>query len=172
VLGIDPGLAVCGYGVLEAEDPPMAPRLVACGAIRPRGRGPARLAALYEAVRGLVQEHAPGVAAVERIYHNRNVRTAGAVAEARGVVLLALVQAGLPVAEYTPTEVKLAVTGFGAAQKGQVQTLVAARLGLEAPPRPDDAADAVAVALCHLQGEALRSRLADLGVGEGRGAVP
>jgi crossover junction endodeoxyribonuclease RuvC len=161
VLGIDPGIATCGYAVVD--EPVLQgrePMLTACGALRPSAAGAARLAQLFEAVRGVLAEHRPDAAAVERLYHNRNVRTASQVAEARGVILLALVQAGLPVAEYTPTEVKLAVTGYGAADKQQVRRLVAARLHLPRPPRPDDAADAVGLCLCHLQGQGMRRLLA------------
>ena len=161
VLGIDPGIATCGYAVVDRPPAPgREPVLAACGALRPEGTGPLRLAALFDGIRGLIRAHAPDATAVERLYHNRNVRTATEVGQARGVILLALVQAGLPVTEYTPTEVKLAVTGFGGADKAQMRRVVAARLRLLRPPRPDDAADAVGLCLCHFQGEAMRRLVA------------
>ena len=168
VLGIDPGIATCGYGVLERCGVAGTVRVVAYGAVRPKGPGdPRRLAALYEAIRTLLQRHTPDAAAVERLYHTRNVSTATSVGQARGVVLLALAQAGLEVGEYTPTEVKLAVAGYGGAEKAQMQAMVAAQLHLADPPRPDDAADALGVGLCHLLGEGLRRSLATAGAGRG-----
>jgi len=165
VLGIDPGIATCGYGLIEAPDGGRArPAVVEFGAVRPRGPGdPARLADLYAAVCRLLDTYRPDTAAVERLYHNRNVSTAAAVGQARGVILLALARAGLPIGEYTPTEVKLAVAGYGGADKRQMQAMVAVQLGLAEPPRPDDAADALGLCLCHLLGQGLQARLASAG---------
>lgn len=156
VLGIDPGIATCGYGVVDQPGAGREAVLVACGALRPPGAGSARLVALFEGIRQLIVAYGPEASAVERLYHNRNVRTAADVGQARGVILLALAQAQVAVAEYTPTEVKLSVAGFGGAGKAQVKAMVAARLHLTSPPRPDDAADALGLCLCHLQGEGLR----------------
>lgn len=166
VLGIDPGLVACGYGVLDVGAAPGGagvPAICASGALCPVGEGAARLVELHRGVTALVRAHAPDAAAVELLYHNRNVRTAAAVGQARGVVLLALAQAGVPVAEYTPTEVKLAVTGYGGASKQQVRAMVQVRLRLSRPPSSHHAADALGLCLCHLQGEALRRRLAARG---------
>ncbi len=158
VLGIDPGIATCGYGVIEAADGEW--RLVVAGAIRPTQRGAARLQELYKAMRAILAAHRPNAAAVELLYHNRNVKTAADVGQARGVAMLALVQAGIDIAEYTPTQMKLAITGNGAADKGQVQRLVAMRLRLAYPPQPDDAADALGLCLCYVQAIGLRQRVA------------
>lgn len=149
VLGIDPGLTRTGYGLVRARPP----RPVAVGVIRTRPRRPSaeRLAELHRDLVALLAEHRPDVMAIERIFTNRNLQTALAVVRASGVALLAAAQAGIPVVEYPPTTVKLAVTGDGRATKAMVAEMVTRRLHLAAPPRPADAADALAVALCHLQ---------------------
>ncbi len=176
VLGIDPGIATCGYGLIDAEDGGRGrPQVLVYGALRPRMTGDAaRLCVLYAEICRLIDAHRPDAAAVERLYHTRNVSTAASVGLARGVILLALAHAGLPFGEYTPTEVKLAVAGYGGADKRQMQTMVAAQLGLADPPRPDDAADALGLCLCHLCGEGLRVRLAAVRqplLAEGRGRL-
>lgn len=150
VLGIDPGTAITGYGVVEEVQGDT--RSVAFGVIRtPAGQPlPSRLQSIYRAVRELALEWEPGAAAVEELFFSSNVRTAMSVGHARGVVLLALAEAGLQVAEYTPSAVKRAVTGYGNADKVQMQEMVRLLLGLSDVPRPDDAADALAVAICHL----------------------
>ena len=150
VLGIDPGLTRTGYGLVRRGRPP---RTAAVGVIRTdRDRSTAeRLAELHHDLSVLLVEYEPDVMAIERIFTNRNLRTALAVVRASGVALLAAAQAGIPVVEYPPTTVKLAVTGDGNATKAMVAEMVVRRLGLQAPPRPADAADALAVALCHLQ---------------------
>ena len=161
VLGIDPGIATCGYAIVDQRPGSQRPVAVAFGAIRPRGPGDLkRLVELHQVVTRLIGEHGPAAAVVERLYHNRNVRTAAAVGQARGVVLLALAQAGLVVDEATPTEMKLVVAGYGAADKRQVGAMVAAQFGLSRPPAPDDAADALGLCLWWLQGQGLRARLA------------
>jgi crossover junction endodeoxyribonuclease RuvC len=149
-IGIDPGTATTGYGVVEevrGELKPLAFGVVKTPADQPL---PARLQLIYRAVTELVAEWEPAVAAVEELFFSRNVRTAMSVGQARGVTLLALVDAGLTVAEYTPLAVKQAVTGYGSADKAQMQEMVKLLLGLAEVPRPDDAADALAVAICHL----------------------
>lgn len=152
ILGLDPGLAMTGYAVLEGT-PGDTPRLLAIGVLRtPAGEAlPRRLEQLYTQLGELLARWQPQEAAVERLFFQRNVRTALQVGQARGVILLALGQQGIPVAEYTPTTVKQTLTGYGQAPKGQIQRLLQSLLALEAPPRPDDAADALAVALCHWQ---------------------
>ncbi|MDA8292245.1 MAG: crossover junction endodeoxyribonuclease RuvC [Actinomycetota bacterium] len=150
VLGIDPGLSRCGYGCVEH----------ARGAQRARAAGvlttdraaplPERLATLRRDLHELVAEHRPDVVVVERVFFQTNARTAMSVGQASGLALLTAAEAGCAVAEYSSNEVKLSVTGYGAASKSQVQRMVAALLGLAEVPRPPDAADALALALCHL----------------------
>jgi crossover junction endodeoxyribonuclease RuvC len=149
VLGVDPGTATTGYGLVESDNGALSLR--ACGAIiTPAGRPlPERLVVLYQELSRLIAQHQPDAVAVEELFFQKNARTALAVGQARGVVLLAAAQAGLPVHEYTPLQVKDAVVGYGKASKDQVQQMVALLLGLATPPQPDDAADAVAVAICH-----------------------
>jgi crossover junction endodeoxyribonuclease RuvC len=150
VIGIDPGIATTGYGLVqEAQDGSL--HLVAYGVIEtPAGLPlPQRLLLLHNQLSALLLLHNPAGGAVEKLFFQRNVRTAMTVGQARGVALLALAQAGLPVAEYTPLEVKQAVVGYGGADKNQVQQMVRALLQLDDIPRPDDAADALAVAICH-----------------------
>ena len=153
VLGIDPGTATVGYGVVERTGQPgRAARLVECGVFRtgPRDPLPARLAAIHRALAELLARHRPDVLAVEDIFYAANVRTTVVLGHARGVILLAGAQAGVLVAEYSPALVKKTVVGRGAALKPQVGYMVAKLLQLAAPPAPADAADAVAVALTHL----------------------
>jgi crossover junction endodeoxyribonuclease RuvC len=151
VLGIDPGLTATGYGIIEAASG--RERAVVAGAIRtdPAQTVAQRLLELERDLTELVAEHSIESAGVERVFVNRNLQTAMSVARASGVVLLILARAGIPVVEYTPSGVKMALTGNGRAPKEQMQRVVAMRLGLAAPPAPADAADALAVALCHLQ---------------------
>jgi crossover junction endodeoxyribonuclease RuvC len=132
---------------------------VSYGVIRtvPADRLPVRLATLEAELRGLVDELRPAAVAVERVLFQTNVRTAMSVGQASGLALVVAARAGIPVVEYSPNEVKLAVTGYGAADKAQVQAMVTRMLCLEAPPRPPDAADALALALCHLWGAPLRA---------------
>ena len=149
-LGIDPGTAILGYGVVEGDDPP---GVVAYGVLRTANDEPMhrRLVRLYEGVRELIARYRPDVVAVEQLLFGRNVTTAIAVGQARGVVLLAAAQAGLALAEYTPAQVKEAVVGYGKADKGQIQEMVRILLKLATVPQPDDAADALAIAICHTQ---------------------
>jgi crossover junction endodeoxyribonuclease RuvC len=150
-----------GYAVLEG-DVPEELVIAECGVIAtPKdASGADRLAALAAALDGMLARHVPRAVAVERLFFNKNVRTAMAVSEARGVALLCAARAGVPVFEYTPHQVKLAVTGYGKADKKQVQQMLAVLLRLAAPIRQDDTADAVAVALCHAQGVAVANLLA------------
>ncbi|NOT08807.1 MAG: crossover junction endodeoxyribonuclease RuvC [Gemmatimonadales bacterium] len=153
VLGIDPGTATVGYGVVErAGTPARQARLLECGVIRTPAREPLplRLVAISEALTELIARHRPDVMAVEDIFYATNVRTTAVLGHARGVILLAGATAGVAIAEYAPALVKKTVVGRGAALKPQVGYMVAKLLQLEAPPTPADAADAVAVALTHL----------------------
>jgi crossover junction endodeoxyribonuclease RuvC len=149
-LGIDPGTAITGYGLVREEAGGMA--LIDCGVITtPAGQPlPARLQTIYQELSSLVARLQPAVAAVEELFFSRNVRTALSVGHARGVALLALADAGLPIYEYKPAEVKQAIAGYGGADKHQVQEMVRMLLNLDHVPQPDDAADAVAVAVCHI----------------------
>jgi len=151
VIGIDPGTAITGYGLITL-DGDGNPVLVAYGVIQTPAQQPMplRLRQLYRGLTEIIQLHRPERGAVEKLFFQRNVRTALTVGQARGVALLALAEAGLPVAEYTPLEVKQAVAGYGGADKKQVQYMVKALLNLDEIPQPDDAADALAVAICHL----------------------
>lgn len=157
VLGIDPGTANTGYGVVVAR----GPRLGALdgGTIGTPAGAPLerRLVEIHARVTALIAEHAPQAVAIEELYFGQNVRSALAVGQARGAVLLAAGQAGIPCFSYTPQQIKQAVCGSGAAAKDQVQRMVGALLALPEPPRPDHAADALAVAICHANGAPLRA---------------
>ncbi len=161
VLGIDPGLANTGYGVVQRR----ADGLVALdgGVIQTASSTPRerRLADIHAAVAGLLDEHEPAAVALEELYFGQNVRTAFAVGHARGVAMMAAGQRGLPCAGYTPQQVKGAVCGSGRADKEQVARMVAALLGLPEPPRADHASDALAVAICHVNCAPLSRALAE-----------
>lgn len=161
VLGIDPGVSRCGYGCVEGG-PGATPRVVAVGVLTtpPSEPLPARLAALDVDLRALVAEFRPAVVAVERVFFQVNARTAMSVGQASGLALVAAAQAGAEVVQYTPNEVKQAVAGYGSAPKEQVQRMVQTLLGLAEVPSPPDAADALALALCHLAMAPLRARVA------------
>jgi len=150
VLGIDPGLSATGYGVVESGHPPTA---VLAGVIRTDTEASmaVRLAELYIGLTQVVEDSRPDVVALETIFTNRNLQTAISVGRASGVALLVAAQAGLRVSEYVPTAIKSAITGDGAASKKQIQEMVARLLKLAEPPKPADAADALAIALCHLR---------------------
>jgi crossover junction endodeoxyribonuclease RuvC len=157
VLGIDPGTATTGYGLIRELD--HGPVLVTYGTVQtPAGMPmPQRLVMLYQELTQLIALHRPETGAVEKLFFQRNVSTAMTVGQARGVALLALAQAGLTVGEYNPKDVKQAVAGYGAADKHQMQGMVRAILNLPEIPRPDDAADALAVAICHLHSARLKA---------------
>lgn len=163
VLGIDPGLSRCGYGAVRRTA--SGPKAEAIGVIRtdPADELPSRLHELQVELRSLIEELRPDVVAVERVFFQTNVRTAMSVGQASGIAMVEAVAAGSAVVQYTPNEVKLAVAGHGAADKVQVQQMVQRLLGLAAPPRPADAADAAALALCHLAYAPARARVAAAG---------
>jgi crossover junction endodeoxyribonuclease RuvC len=148
VLGIDPGTARTGYGIVAREGSRLTPIDHGCLETIADRPLPARLLLIHEGIEDLIATHRPEAVAVERLFFNKNVQTAFAVGQARGVILLAAAQHALPVFEYGPHEVKMAVTGYGRAEKAQVQKMVQALLGLAELPRPDDAADALAIAIC------------------------
>lgn len=151
VLGVDPGTAVVGYGVVEATLGHAA-RLAECGILQTQRRDPLprRLALIYEGMEALFARHRPDALALESAFYGRNVRTTMVLSHGRGVILLAAEQAGVPVSEYAPALIKKTVVGRGAALKPQVGYMVAQLLHLASPPTPDDAADGVAVALTHV----------------------
>lgn len=161
VLGIDPGLTRCGYAVLDGRGPGAAVA-VALGVIRTPTADdlPQRLAALRSELVALLGEYRPDVVAVERVFFQVNVRTAMSVGQASGLALCEAASAGCEVVQYTPNQVKDAVVGYGAATKQQVQKLVQVRLGLDRAPQPADAADAAALALCHLAAAPMSRRVA------------
>ena len=159
VLGIDPGTAVTGYGVVRARSAGGA-ELLECGVIRTKASEPlaARLDNIYEGVRELIARHQPQAMAVEDVFYSKNVRTTVVLGHARGVVLLAGQQAGVDIHEYPPAEIKKAVTGSGAATKEQVQFMVTKLLRLKSAPQPADASDGVAAALaCVLRADVMRA---------------
>ena len=149
ILGIDPGYAIVGFGLVEADRGKY--RLAACGAINtPAGvRLPARLWQIATDLEDLVGQFHPDVMAIEELFFNQNVTTGIGVAQARGVILMTAEKLGLPVCEYNPSQVKQAVVGYGKAEKRQVMDMTRRLLNLNSVPKPDDAADAVAIALCH-----------------------
>ena len=151
VLGIDPGTAVMGYGIVESA-PGQGYRLLECGTLTTGARDPlpARLRVLHDGVAALIARHAPDAVAVESAFYGKNVRTTVVLSHARGVILLAAEMAAVEIAEYSPAVVKKTVVGRGAAMKAQVGYMVAQLLRLKTPPSPSDAADGVAVALTHL----------------------
>ena len=159
-LGIDPGTALCGFGFVRARDDDM--ELVAFGAISTPKTDPLplRLRQIHSELSDLIAEYQPSQVAVEKLFFSKNTRTALAVGQARGVALLAAAQSDLPIYEYTPNEVKLAIAGYGGADKRQMQLMVQTLLRLDAVPEPDDAADALAIAICHLQSARLRELIA------------
>lgn len=158
-LGMDPGTAILGFGVIRGTSDPV---LVDVGVIetQPDSPMPDRLVILHERTSMLIERYQPDVLAIEQLFFARNVTTAIAVGQARGVVLLAAAQKGVPVAEYSPSEVKYAVVGYGKADKRQMQEMVRIILDLDHAPQPDDAADALAIALCHAQTAPFKERVA------------
>lgn len=157
-IGIDPGTAITGYGLVrEEQDGSLS--VVDYGVIQTSAdeKMPERLVQIYHNLKVIIDLHSPQSGAVEKLFFARNVRTALTVGQARGIALLALAESGVTIAEYSPNEVKQAVAGFGGADKNQVQKMVQVLLDLEQIPQPDDAADALAVAICHLHSARMRS---------------
>jgi crossover junction endodeoxyribonuclease RuvC len=160
ILGVDPGTAITGYGLVRETDDRLD--LIDAGVITTQAAQPLpeRLRVIYRGLMAVIRRHEPDEAAIEELFFSRNVRTALAVGHARGVALLAMADAGLPIYEYKPLEVKQAVAGYGGADKQQVQEMVRMLLNLERAPQPDDAADAVAVAVCHIHSARMAALLA------------
>jgi crossover junction endodeoxyribonuclease RuvC len=170
IFGIDPGSERTGYGCIESAG--SRHRLVVCGSLAaPAGATfPDKLMVIHTGLAALLAGHRPACVAIEGIFHARNVRSALKLGHARGVALLAASEAQVPIVEYSPAEVKRAVVGYGRAEKGQVQEMVRLLLGLDAPPRPHDVADALAIALCHAHTAA--GPLAAAGVQQGTRTAP
>lgn len=149
ILGIDPGTGILGFGVIDADRQPV---MVDAGVIRTKVHQaePERLLAIYEGLQEIIHQTKPQVVSVEKLFFSRNITTAMAVSQARGVVLLVAQQHGLQVAEYTPPQIKMALTGYGKADKKQIQEMVRILLKLKDVPKPDDCADALAAALTHM----------------------
>jgi crossover junction endodeoxyribonuclease RuvC len=171
VLGIDPGLSRCGYGVVTRAGAGFAPRAGGVIGTGPEVPLPERLSVLARELRAVVAEHRPDAVVVERVFFQVNARTAMATGQAAGVALLVAAESGCVVAQYTANEVKQALVGYGSATKDQVQRMVASVLGLPAPPRPPDVADALALAVCHLTTEPLRRAVAGVATGAGAGVA-
>jgi len=157
ILGIDPGTATTGYGVVDRLG--SSPSLVDYGAITtsPKDTAPARLLEIYDRINEIIDRYHPDVVVMEQLFFAKNQTTAIAVGRACGVLQLAAAQKGVPVVEYTPMEVKQAVVGYGAADKRQIQYMIQRILGLKEVPKPDDAADALALCVCHAHSEKIRS---------------
>ncbi len=159
ILGIDPGIAIVGFGFVDKEGSKITP--VQYGCIQTEAHTPEedRLLHVYEGMIQLIDKYKPDQVAFEKLFFNRNVSTAMIVSQARGVMILAAVQKGLPVGEYTPLQVKQAIVGYGKAEKKQVQEMVRIYLRLKEVPKPDDVADALAVAICHAHSITLNTKL-------------
>ena len=147
-LGIDPGTAICGFGLIESEGSHLRPRVYGALTTSPKAHMEDRLMKLYDGLDDLIKTYHPDVMGVEQLFFNRNVTTAIPVGQARGIVLLAAAKNKLKVVEHTPLQVKQAVTGYGKATKEQVIYMVTKLLHLGTPPKPDDVADALAIAIC------------------------
>ncbi|MDD9269839.1 crossover junction endodeoxyribonuclease RuvC [Paenibacillus sp. GCM10023248] len=159
ILGIDPGIAIVGFGFIDKIGSKLVP--VQYGSIQTQAHTDPgqRLKDVYDATTQLIEKYKPDAMSIEKLFFNRNVTTAFTVGQARGVMILAGVQAGLPIAEYTPLQVKQSVVGYGNAEKHQVQEMVKILLKLSQVPKPDDVADALAIAICHAHSSALQSRI-------------
>jgi crossover junction endodeoxyribonuclease RuvC len=163
VLGIDPGYAIVGFGFIDKQGHKLVP--VQYGSIQTESTtdSAVRLQEIYEALVHLIDKYKPDAMAIEKLFFNKNVTTALTVGQARGVLMLAAVQKGIPIAEYTPLQVKQAIVGYGKAEKKQVQEMVRMFLKLAEVPKPDDVADALAIAICHAHSAGLQQKLNGVG---------
>jgi crossover junction endodeoxyribonuclease RuvC len=157
VLGIDPGTATTGYGIVK-DSPDGRLKKICYGVIRTDAKTPfpLRLKQIHDDITNLIEQYKPEVAVIEQLFFSKNVKTALSVAQSRGVIILTAVLANLDIAEYTPLQVKEAVATYGRAEKIQIQHMVKVLLGLDEIPKPDDAADALALAICHLHSYKMR----------------
>lgn len=165
IMGIDPGIAIVGFGVIEKQGSRLKP--IQYGSIMTEAglRTETRLKQIYDAMTHLLKTYQPQAMAIEKLFFNRNVTTAFTVGQARGVMMLASEEANVPIAEYTPLQVKQAVVGYGQAEKNQVQEMVKMLLHLKEKPKPDDVADALAIAICHAHSAQLEHILHQKGKG-------
>jgi len=159
VLGIDPGTLRTGYGLVEGERDFVRPLQFGTISTNSRDEFPLRLQKIYDGIRGLIEAHRPEWIALESPFFAKNVQSALKLGQSKGVALLAAVHGGIPIAEYSPTQVKSAITGYGSADKTQIQEMVRRTLGLKELPQPSDVADALAIALCHIYCHSQRVRL-------------
>ncbi|MFC0212569.1 crossover junction endodeoxyribonuclease RuvC [Paenibacillus chartarius] len=159
IMGIDPGIAIVGFGFVDKLGSKLTPVQYGCITTEAHTDPGLRLKQVYDSAVQLIEMYKPDAVAIEQLFFNRNVTTAFTVGQARGVLILAAVQQGLPVAEYTPMQVKQAIVGYGKAEKKQVQEMVRMFLKLSAVPKPDDVADALAVAICHAHSSALHDKV-------------
>jgi len=165
VMGIDPGTLTTGYGFVNAAGGRNGMSFTDCGGIRTQSKTPLpeRLLKVHDGLVGLIKRHGPGAVAVESVFFAENARSALKLGHARGVALLAAVECGVPVYEYSPLEIKQAVAGYGHAEKEQVMRMVMALLGLKEAPRPLDASDALAAAICHIHSAGMKKAFAGPG---------
>ena len=149
ILGIDPGYGIVGYGIIDNDNGRLTP--VDYGVITtPKEEAmPARLAIIYESLKAIIEKYKPDEVAIEELFFNKNVKTAIDVAQGRGAILTAVAKSGIPLFEYTPLQVKSSVVGYGRAEKQQVMYMIKVLLNLKSAPKPDDTADALAIAICH-----------------------
>lgn len=154
-LGIDPGIAILGFGLVEECGRKLKAHEHGCLRTKKEAQGK-RLHKLYNGLKEIIKDTKPDIIAVERLFFAKNQKTAISVGEAKGIILLSAAESGIEVFEYTPLEVKMAITGYGRADKKQIQSMVKSLLGLEDIPKPDDAADALAIAICHLHSYKLK----------------
>ncbi len=150
VIGIDPGVARLGYGVIQVDKGVITPLCYGCIQTKAGRRQAERLHAIYTEITALITKYSPDFLAIEKLFFTKNVTSAMSVSEVRGVILLAAEQHNIPVEEYTPNQIKLAITGSGRADKEQMQEMIKRLLHLEEVPKPDDAADGLSIALCHI----------------------
>jgi crossover junction endodeoxyribonuclease RuvC len=161
VIGVDPGTVCCGYGVVEAGDKTRHPVFVTSGDIRMSSRRPLpeRLKTLYDTLGRIVGQYRPDHLCLEKIFYHKSIRSAFALGSTRGIVMLVAAENSIPVSEYNPTELKMALTGYGRAEKRQVKDMVMKVLRLEGPPESisDDSSDALALSICHVNASALKT---------------
>jgi crossover junction endodeoxyribonuclease RuvC len=162
IMGIDPGIAIVGFGLIDKQGSKLVPVQYGCIQTEAHTDSAVRLKMVYDSMVQLIDKYKPDAVAIEKLFFNRNVTTAMAVSQARGVLILAAVQQGLEIGEYTPLQVKQAVVGYGKAEKKQVQEMVKLFLHLSAVPKPDDVADALAIAICHAHSQVLLQKIKEV----------
>lgn len=159
IIGIDPGIAIVGFGIIDKKGSKLVPVQYGCIKTEAHTRESLRLKQIYDAMASLIEKYQPEVMAIEKLFFNRNVTTAFSVGQARGVIVMGAEEAGIPVFEYTPLQVKQAVVGYGQAEKKQIQEMVRLLLSLQKVPKPDDVADALGVAITHANSSQIHTLL-------------